>query len=211
MAFEPEKHIIKVSGKDYLPVAARIAWFRSTHPEGQISTDLVQIEPFPVVKAVIANNDGAIIATAYGSAQLKERSVYAGREIEKAETAAIGRALASAGFGTLFAADDFDDAKDEHLADSPTQRPAPQKTQQKPNSAEAVSFTKDSAGKFLTYWNKAGATNEQILSWLGVERLGLWKKSEKEAGEIIAARLKESDAPMIADSIGDEQIMNVKF
>lgn len=129
MAFNPKQHLTKISGRDYLPVAARVEWFRDTHPDGSITVEMVALDPFPVFKATIIAG-GQIVATDYGSAQPKERSVYAGREIEKASTAAIGRALALAGFGTQFT-DDFEEG--DNIADTPRQngngRPAPRVVQ----------------------------------------------------------------------------------
>ena len=118
--FDPKKHTISLKGKDYLPVAPRIAWFRDTHASGSITTDLLQFDPFPIVRATITDGDGRTLATGYGTAQVGGKAVYAGREIEKAETAAIGRALAAAGFGTLQAGAEFDDS--DNLADSPVSR-----------------------------------------------------------------------------------------
>lgn len=128
MAFDPKQHLTKISNRDYLPVAARVAWFRDAHPNGAIATELIAAESKTfIVKATITSDAGAVLSTSYGTAAPKERSVYAGRELEKAETAAIGRALALAGFGTQFT-DDFEEG--DNIADTPRQsngngRPAP--------------------------------------------------------------------------------------
>jgi len=50
---------------DYLPVAARIAWFRKDHPYWSISTDVEQLANKAVVmKATIKDMLGTVIATA---------------------------------------------------------------------------------------------------------------------------------------------------
>src|SRR3990170_8635203 len=50
---------------DYLPVAARIAWFRRDHPDWSIITKTVQLANKGVVmKAIIKDANGRIIATA---------------------------------------------------------------------------------------------------------------------------------------------------
>ena len=76
---------------DYLPVAARIAWFRKDHPYWSIVTDVEQLADKAIVmKAIIKDVTGQIIATA----RKKETETHFPDYIEKAETGAIGRALA---------------------------------------------------------------------------------------------------------------------
>jgi hypothetical protein len=117
MDFNPNDYLIDLKGKKYLQVAHRVEWFRHTCPNGAIVTELVNVEPI-VFKATVTNNEGAVLAVDYASATPKQGAVWSGREIEKASTAAIGRALALAGYGTQFT-DDFDDGETGHLADSP--------------------------------------------------------------------------------------------
>lgn len=117
--FDPKSHMTNLKGKDYLEVKWRIVWFKEENPNGSIQTDVVNYQPL-VVRAAIYNNDGVLVASGHGSANASGKSVvWAGREIEKAETAAIGRALAHAGYGTQF---DPDSDEDDFLADSPIQR-----------------------------------------------------------------------------------------
>jgi len=125
MTFNPQQHLIDLRGKQYLEVAWRLVWFRDAHPTGSIITTLLSTEPLIMRCEVVVDN--VVIATGHGSADAQGRKVvWSGREIEKAETAAIGRAMAAAGFGTQFSGE-YDDAADNHLADSP--RP-PQTRQQ---------------------------------------------------------------------------------
>ena len=101
---------------DYLPVAPRIAWFRRDHPDWSIVTKEVRTAKKAVVmKAIIKDSEGRIIATA----RKKETEIGFPDYIEKAETGAVGRALAMCGYGTL-QAPEFDEG--ERLADAPTSR-----------------------------------------------------------------------------------------
>lgn len=101
---------------DYLPVAARIAWFRREHPDWSIITKIVELANKAVVmKAVIKDAGGRVIATA----RKKETEIGFPDYIEKAETGAVGRALAMCGYGTL-QAPEFDEA--DRLADSPIEK-----------------------------------------------------------------------------------------
>ena len=98
---------------DYLPVAPRIAWFRREHPDWSIITKTEELANKAVVmKAIIRNSDKRIIATA----RKKETEIGFPDYIEKAETGAVGRALAMCGYGTL-QAPEFDEG--DRIADSP--------------------------------------------------------------------------------------------
>ena len=101
---------------DYLPVAPRIAWFRKDHPDWSIITKAIKSAKKAVVmKAIIKDETGKIIATA----RKKETESGFSDYIEKAETGAVGRALAMCGYGTL-QAPEFDEG--ERLADAPVAR-----------------------------------------------------------------------------------------
>ena len=101
---------------DYLPVAARVAWFRKDHPYWSIITKCVQLANKAVImKAIIRDMQGVIIATA----RKKETEIGFPDYIEKAETGAVGRALAMCGYGTL-QAPEFDEG--ERIADAPVEK-----------------------------------------------------------------------------------------
>jgi|GEM_PF-6038209 len=149
MAFNPTEHITKIQGREYLEVKWRIAWFRDVHPTGSIVPEIISTSP-ALVKATVAV-DGAIVAVAHGSADDEgKRVVWAGKAIEKAETAAIGRALALAGFGTQFAEDD-----ESGVVDSPVQRPA--QPQQAPAPQQRPPAPQQSAGNTLETWIAANS------------------------------------------------------
>jgi hypothetical protein len=131
--FDPNKYMLKLpktkrvtmdngmvkwekTETDYLPVAARIAWFRKDHPYWSIITEIDQLADKAVVmKAIIKDVTGVIIATA----RKKETEIGFPDYIEKAETGAIGRALAMCGYGTL-QAPEFDEQ--DRLADAPVEK-----------------------------------------------------------------------------------------
>lgn len=114
--------ILNLKGKDYLNVAYRIVWFREVCPEGSIETEIIQnLAEFAIVRATVKNKEGRIIATAHKSQGKKNFHDF----VEKAETGAIGRALALCGFGTQFAEDleegeeDLSEDEGEKLSDAP--------------------------------------------------------------------------------------------
>lgn len=103
--FDIKKHLIKIQGnRPYLPVAARLVWFRQDHPDWGIDTHLVTLDldrQFAVFEASVYNADGKLMAKGTKGESIRGFSDY----IEKSETGAIGRALAVCGYGTQFAPD----------------------------------------------------------------------------------------------------------
>ncbi len=100
-SFDPGRHLSKVSGSDYLEVKWRLVWLRETHPNAVIETELVSHDgSFALFRARVSVPGGGS-ATGWGSEGVDDFRDY----IEKAETKAIGRALAALGFGTQFCPD----------------------------------------------------------------------------------------------------------
>jgi hypothetical protein len=127
--FNPNEHLVQLKSKagsqDYLPVQWRLVWFRSLCPQGTIDTEEVfvdldreveaeafvwnaekrrsekvvkQAKGYARFRAVVTDGKGGR-ATATGSEAAVDFPDY----IEKAETKAVGRALAALGYGTQFA------------------------------------------------------------------------------------------------------------
>lgn len=169
--FDPTPHLIQLKGKLYLETKFRIQWFRADHPGGALHTEVISMEPV-LVKATVIDATGTVLATGHGGAQDKGNAVWSGRAIEKAETAAIGRALAHAGYGTQFASDRETDTG--NVVDSPVERTATPKTAQQQlgngGNRRAVLPT--------------DAANERRLRAL-FERCAVWFEADGEAGGFI--------------------------
>jgi hypothetical protein len=118
MAFDFKRHLIKVQGgRTYLPVSARIVWFREEHPDWGIETEAVEInheKQYAIFRARICDGDGKLMATGTKKEDVKGFGDY----IEKAETGSVGRALALCGFGTQFSPE-LDESGGGRFADSP--------------------------------------------------------------------------------------------
>lgn len=115
-----KQRTIKIQGRDYLKAGDRIVMFRSDHPDWALETEAVQLLPdFAVFKAFIKDGSGKLLATAHGFCTPDLAQKVSGRFVEKAETAAIARALAFVGYGTDDTLDDSD-----YLSDSPIERKA---------------------------------------------------------------------------------------
>ncbi|SRR6266849_2209204 len=151
--FDPKPYIIQLKtrdkgSKDYLPVQWRLVWFRSKYPNGIIKTKpilidlnmdteaesfkwneekrrsekvIIRAKGFASFHAHIETGEGGI-----GEGSKSEKAASFADFIEKAETGAIGRALAALGFGTQAAGDDLEEGY--RLVDAPVHQAQPTHT-----------------------------------------------------------------------------------
>lgn len=95
-----ELPFLNLKGKNYLQVMHRVQWFREEHPDYMIETEPVALtETHAIFKAIIRDAGGKALATGHKREDQKSFPDY----MEKAESGAIGRALALCGYGTQFA------------------------------------------------------------------------------------------------------------
>jgi len=143
--FNPKEHLVQLKSRqgsqDYLPVQWRLVWFRENCPQGTIETEevLVDLDREVEVEAYVWSNEKrrsekvtrrargyarfrAVVTDGKGGRATGTKSENAANfadYIEKAETGAIGRALAALGYGTQFAPE----LNEEHrIVDSPVER-----------------------------------------------------------------------------------------
>ena len=99
-SFNPNKHLIKIKGKDYLQVKFRLHWFREEKALWDIKTTVIKLDlekGIAAVRADIYDEKG----NHKSSGMSLEREGNFVDYFEKAETSATGRALAALGYGTL--------------------------------------------------------------------------------------------------------------
>lgn len=148
MSFDVKKHLIKVQGgKEYLPVAPRLVWFRQEHPDWGIETRPVELnieKGYAIYEAFVYNSEGRLMAKGTKMETVRGFGDY----VEKAETGSIGRALAVCGFGTQFAPE-LDEG--ERIVDSPLPIGEPAMVGMKSgSSAVAGEFACADCGKEMT-------------------------------------------------------------
>lgn len=124
--FDPFCFMIQLeNGGLYLEVKYRIAWFRIAFTNGVIETEIVRVDNDGVLfKATVYKEPGVMLANGYGHERLDSKY----DSFACAETRAIGRALAQAGFGTVFCGNELSEGnepcdagvKSKPIADKPT-------------------------------------------------------------------------------------------
>lgn len=196
--------ILNLRGKPYLQVAHRLVWFREERPTWSIQTEFVELQKdFAIAKATIFDENSAIIAMAHKKEDQKGFFDF----MEKAETGAIGRALAFCGYGTQFCADEIEEG--ERLVDTPTQPlksnksatsyPEPKATPTTPRSLENQSSQKmNSAGDFVVPFGKSKG---KTLSELGGEAVSKLMRQTKNSD------LKLKDGSLWKDSDSVKQFL----
>lgn len=214
--FNPTDHMMTLKGKDYLPVAPRIGWFREDYPEGIIEVEHVSITDDHAIFrcTVTAIKDGEVKgrATDYGSESKRDFGDF----IEKASTKATGRALAALGYGTLMAPE-LDELP--RIVDTPQQR-APQAAQRprsgpKPsnptNAPPPANIDRERANKRLhAVGNKHGINHDGIRALVLAKAMkeGLHISSTNEApGALLAATADAIEAnPQELKAWADKQV-----
>lgn len=114
-AFDPIRFLSKVNGRDYLEVKWRLVWLRSLHPDASIDTELIHVDGNSAVFRARVTLPGGASASGWGSESAADFHDF----LEKAETKALGRALAALGFGTQFCQDYDFGAEQQRVVDSP--------------------------------------------------------------------------------------------
>jgi hypothetical protein len=111
----------------YLETAWRLVWFRDKFAPDAVSlnTDIISDGTGAIIVRATVKFPNDVVVDALGSCQIAPGRIYSGREVEKAETAALGRLMARLGYGTQFTGE-LDDDIDGMTVDAPVAKaPAP--------------------------------------------------------------------------------------
>ena len=92
--------IVNIRGKEYQTVALRVQKFREAHPDWELSTEIIKADDVVVImQARIYTDLGKCISTGHAEEFRAAGQINSTSALENAETSAIGRALAAAGWG----------------------------------------------------------------------------------------------------------------
>ncbi len=212
--FDPRPYLIKISGgADYLQVRDRIRWLRSEHPDAKMETHHhVITDKHAVFQASVTLPNGGS-ATGWGSETFSDFRDY----IEKAESKALGRALAALGFGTQFCAD-YDTGITEdgraRIVDNPVAMPSHVHGN---SSTTTVNDSKppspQSFARLYVLASKLGLTNPDLhalaFSRYGVKSLKDLTGPQRKAFEDALANVSRTDATQHATVLRHELQMEL--
>lgn len=158
--FDPRGYLVRINGRgEYLEVKWRLVWLRSAHPDAQIATELVRgVDDYALFKATVVIPGGGM-ATGWGSETAGDFRDF----LEKAETKAIGRALAALGFGTQFCDDHNFGGSDNRVVDSPIDPPV--RRSGSSGTAQVVQATERQIRFMRAIADEAGLDDAELESW----------------------------------------------
>lgn len=195
--FEPATYATKTEdgNSSYLKVFYRKMWFRLKYPNGKIMTTPVALKNNTCIfkaEIFLDKKDEMPVANAYASRTYREGFPYSEFFIENAETAAIGRALANAGFNIGYAPGEDDEP---NLVDSPINQPQNKAEVKNEPIPEVLQTTEEKPVKRRRSKKKE---NEEPIN-----------DSEKETPNKVAEKLEaipeeadEVNAPVIGEANG---------
>lgn len=219
MTFNPEKHLMELSGKAYLEVKWRLVWFRQECPNGTIDTEEILVDLDREVEAevptgnwipnpnrpgkkmpekIVKHDKGyarfrSVVTDGKGGRATATKSENAASfpdYIEKAETGAVGRALAMLGYGTQFTGDELNE--EHRIVDAPVERAntfqyvsngngrssaasatnaSNQAADEKATNAPATEQQLASLRKLCQHLGKAEPEDQGTMSYLGAKEL----------------------------------------
>lgn len=166
-----------IKGKEYAEVNQRIKAFRMVHPNGTITTDIVNIENgIVLMKASITDDEGRLIGTGYAYEKEKSSFINQTSYIENCETSAVGRALGMCGFGI-----DTSVASAEEVQNAIINQKAPlDKTILA--KAQALNIKLEVLAKYLSKDAK-DLTNDDLKNAISQKEQALKQKAEKQKAE----------------------------
>ncbi len=161
--FDPSKYLVRINGRgEYLEVKWRLLWLRNEHPNAVIDTELVRLEREEAVFKARVSIPGGGSATGWGSESIGDFRDF----VEKAETKAIGRALAALGFGTQFCQDHEFGAANNWVVDAPVELNArdrePRRVLRERGAEPAARVNASSSGNITTAAQLQQATERQV-------------------------------------------------
>lgn len=198
--FDPGKlptRTLSRGADQYLDTKWRVLWFREKHPYGQIISHAIEVtKDFAFFSATVywPDDDGQMYAcTAHGSETPGDFRDY----IEKAETKAIGRALALAGFGAQFLPEDT------QVVDAPVESRKPPQSDAK--SAKVATPQKGDSDALRAAISVLQKQLVEQVRRIGASPSRMQAISEEVTGKRDAGKLQIADLQHLIATLADQR------
>lgn len=149
--------------KDYVPVNERLAQFWLDHPNGRVITVIVGTDPIVVRAEVYREGEDQPMASGHATDDGGMRNGARSDSYEKTETAAVGRALALAGYEIKKAIASREEMEKFHASQEPPTNGKPQENTPKQMMDWLVTIGVKTKDQYNDY--KAWCQSKQ-LGWL---------------------------------------------
>ena len=150
--------IISIHGKEYATVAYRLALFRADYPKGCIVTKLVSDTDGVIVFMATVDDGDDMLATGYAEEVRGSSNINKTSALENAETSAVGRALAFAGYHSSTSIASADEVS---VAIARQDKPEPKASKKQVDAIEA----------FLGDQEDRGALSQALLARANVDHI----------------------------------------
>jgi len=177
--------IVKIHGKEYRTVGRRIADFRATKPDFEISTEVLSASDLVLVKATIKDPDGKVIATGHAEEIRGSTNINKTSALENAETSAVGRCLAFTGMGgtEIASADEIVNAQTQLKEKDIYARMSAFTAAFKENYSSVIAiqaFIANDEGELAAEAWREIARHDQEKLWLATTKGGCFTTSERD-------------------------------
>ena len=149
--------IVNIRGKEYQTVALRVQKFREAHPTWALTSEvLFRDADCVVMKSIIADETGRILATGHAEEYRKSSQINGTSALENAETSAHGRALAALGIGGT----EFASANEvQNAIHQQAEKPHPRR-----GALEVAFKAVDSMASLQALWQNLSAEDKKIAA-----------------------------------------------
>lgn len=152
--------IVNIRGKEYQTVALRVKNFREVHPDWELSTEIIKADDKVVImQARIYNQDGKCISTGHAEEFRTSSQINSTSALENAETSAIGRALAAAGWGGT----EFGSANEVQNAIHQQSKPAPKRSAKSKDELLKVITDASSPEMLAIFWKTLSPEERELV------------------------------------------------
>ena len=149
--------VVNIRGKEYQTVALRVQKFREAHPSWSLTSEvLFRDADCVVMKSIIADETGRILATGHAEEYRKSSQINGTSALENAETSAHGRALAALGIGGT----EFASANEvQNAIHQQAEKPHPRR-----GALEVAFKAVDSMASLQALWQNLSAEDKKIAA-----------------------------------------------